>query len=117
MIIGTLGLLNASVTIGFGLFTYFFGYILILIGLVMLAGAWALYFSRYLIGSFLILVPGLYAGWGSWGEVLGFLGVPFPIAAVVGFAMIILTSAVAFGMHIRQWSRRKSGASPMSNKP
>ncbi len=116
VIIGTLGLINALVAIGAGIpmFSYV-GPFWILIGLVMLAGAWALYYSRYLLGGFLILVPGLYLGAYSWALVLFWLRITLwidsPISEGVGFAMIILTSVAAFGMRVRQRNRSKSEAS------
>jgi hypothetical protein len=111
IIIGTLGLVNALVCLGVGLYFYsvdgmatLLSLFLIPEGLVMLCRAYCLYNSRYVIGGLLILVPSLYAGYVSWVQVFQYLlHVPDEISWGLAFAIPISTSAMAFLIRIRDW--------------
>jgi hypothetical protein len=109
IIIGTLGLVNALVCLGAGLYYYigdgvalFFPPFLIPEGLVMLLGAYCLYNSRYVIGGLLILAPSLYIGFLSWVLIFQYvLHVSAEISWGLAFAIPISTSALAFLIRIR----------------
>ena len=111
IVIGTLGLVNALVCLGVGLYFYsidgmalLFSVFLIPEGLVMLCGAYCLYNSRYVIGGLLILAPSLYIGYLSWVQIFQYvLHVPAEISWGLAFAIPISTSAMAFLMRIRDW--------------
>jgi hypothetical protein len=111
IIVSALGLINALVCSGVGLYFYsidgmeaLLSLFLIPEGLVMLCGAYCLYNSRYVIGGLLILVPSLYIGYYSWVEVFQYLlHVPGEISWGSAFAIPISTSAMAFLMRIRDW--------------
>jgi hypothetical protein len=114
IIIGALGLVNALVCLGVGLYSYsgdgvgsLFALFLIPEGLAMLGGAYCLYNSRYITGGLLILAPSLYIGYISWVEVFQYLlHVPAEISWGLAFAIPISTSAMAFLMRIRDWHDR-----------
>jgi len=111
IIIGTLGLVNALVCLGVGLYFYsvdgmalLFSVFLIPEGLVMLCGACCLYDSRCVIGGLLILVPSLYVGYLSWVQIFQYVfPVPAEIAWGLAFTIPISTSAMAFLIRIRDW--------------
>jgi hypothetical protein len=118
IIIGTLGLVNALVCLGAGLYLYYYsilaqgsiiGFFLILGGFPMLAGAYFLYTSRYLIGGLLILFPGLFPGYISWVVVFQYIPrIPAEIKWGLAFAIPILISASAFLMHILRGRTRQA---------
>jgi hypothetical protein len=111
IIIGTLGLVNALVCLGAGLYFYsvdgialLFSTFLIPEGFVMLFGAYCLYNSRYVTGGLLILAPSLYIGYLSWVAIFQYaLHVPDEISWGLAFAIPISTSATAFLIRIRDW--------------